>query len=312
MVIYGDRVIWRWLRTVFFAMALWAGWSSPGFAQQVIPYNETVDGSIPTSNTSPCPVPTERKFTVPENYTIDDVNIGVLINTLRRSSLQLSLTSPAGTTRTLIVALGGVRANLNVLFDSAQPASVSSHSVLNDTALSTTVVPPYQRSFAPLDSLNNFNGQNANGVWTLKMCNVNFTGTPATFLHATLFITPRPVTLVVTKTSTVLTDVVSATNPKSIPGARVRYCITVFNKGPGLATTISGSDIIPANTIYLANSMRSGPNCDTTLTAEDDDAVGADETDPIGASVNGNILSITAPTMASSVKFSLAFDVTVN
>ena len=38
-------------------------------------------------------------------------------------------------------------------------------------------------------------------------------------------------TLVVSKTSTVLSDGVSAANPKSIPGAIVRYTITVQNTG---------------------------------------------------------------------------------
>lgn len=311
MVIYGDRNIWRWLRTVFFAMALWVGWSSAGFAQQVIPYNNSVDGTIPQTSVL-CPVVTERKFTVPESYIIDDVNIGVLVSTGFRATLNISLISPAGTKRTLHNGTGGVRTNLNVLYDSAQPLSISTHSALNDTATVTTVVPPYQRSFAPEQSLNNFNGQNANGIWTLRLCNNSGLGFSATFLHATLFITPRPVTLIVTKTSAVQTDVVSATNPKSIPGARVRYCINIFNKGPGLATTISGTDIIPANTIYLANSMRSGTSCDNTLTVEDDDDVGPDESDPMGASVNGNILSISAPAMANAANFALAFIVTLN
>jgi hypothetical protein len=51
-------------------------------------------------------------------------------------------------------------------------------------------------------------------------------------------------TLVVTKTSTVLSDGISAANPKSIPGARVQYTITVQN---------TGNLAVDANTIVIAD-----------------------------------------------------------
>lgn len=310
MVIYGDKAIWRWVRAAFVALSMGVGFSSPSIAQNAIQYTNSVDGSIPDGSLN-CTAVADRKFAVPEIYTVDDVDIGILIRHTSRAHLRITLISPAGTTRTIHSATGGVRSNLNVLFDSALSTSITTHTLINDTAATATVVPPYQRSFAPVQSLNNFNGQNANGVWTLRICD-NVPSSVGSFLHATLIIKPRPTTLSVTKTSTIQTDLVSGTNPKSLPGARVRYCITISNTGSGLATTISGTDIIPANTIYLANSMRSGTSCASTLTAEDDDDVGEDETDPMGASVIGNILSITAPTLANATSFALAFIVTVN
>lgn len=56
-------------------------------------------------------------------------------------------------------------------------------------------------------------------------------------------------TLVVSKTSTILSDGVSGTNPKSIPGAIVRYTITVQNTGSLSvdANTITVVDPFPAN-----------------------------------------------------------------
>ena len=56
-------------------------------------------------------------------------------------------------------------------------------------------------------------------------------------------------TLVVTKTSTVLSDAVSAANPKAIPGAIVRYTITVQNTGNLAvdANSIIVQDPFPAN-----------------------------------------------------------------
>lgn len=56
-------------------------------------------------------------------------------------------------------------------------------------------------------------------------------------------------TLLVTKTSTVLSDDVSVSNPKSIPGARIQYTITVQNTGglPVDANSIIIADPFPPN-----------------------------------------------------------------
>lgn len=291
-------------------LLMWGSMAAPAHAQSAISYTSTVDAPISETLTS-CATPLSRTFTVPEVYTIADVNIGVLLVHARRNNLTISLTSPAGTTVTLFRTTGGTARNLNVLFDSASPTPIGNHTVANDIATSTTIVPPYQRTFAPLQSLNAFNGQNANGIWTLSICD-SVTGNTGTFFHSTLTILPLPATLNVTKISVAQIDFVSAANHKSIPGARIRYCITISNNGPGLATTIAGTDIIPPNTSYVPNSLRSGTDCASTLTAEDDDAVGADESDPMGASVAGSVLSLSAPTMANAASFALAFLVTVN
>lgn len=298
-----------WLRICAGLLLIWGIMAAPSHAQSAISYTSTVDAPISETLTS-CTTPLLRTFTVPEVYTIADVNIGVLLAHARRNNLTISLRSPAGTTITLFRTTGGSARNLNVLFDSASPTSINTHAV-NDTATATTVVPPYQRTFAPLQSLNAFNGQNANGIWTLSICD-GVTGSTGTFFHSTLTILPLPATLNVTKISVAQTDFVSAANHKSVPGARVRYCITISNNGPGLATTIAGTDIIPPNTSYVPNSLRSGTDCASTLTAEDDDAVGTDESDPMGASVSGSVLSLSAPTMANAASFALAFLVTVN
>ncbi len=47
------------------------------------------------------------------------------------------------------------------------------------------------------------------------------------------------------------------TNPKSIPGATVEYCISVSNAAGGaLATNINISDLVPTNMTYVASSIR--------------------------------------------------------
>jgi uncharacterized repeat protein (TIGR01451 family) len=62
--------------------------------------------------------------------------------------------------------------------------------------------------------------------------------------------------LSVAKTSVIISDGVSVTNPKAVPGAVVEYCISVANAAGGAtATTVSLSDLVPANTTYVAGSI---------------------------------------------------------
>lgn len=65
--------------------------------------------------------------------------------------------------------------------------------------------------------------------------------------------------ITVAKTSVVVSDPVNGiVFPKAIPGATMRYCITVSNAGPGTATAVTVNDAIPANTTYVPNSIVSG------------------------------------------------------
>jgi uncharacterized repeat protein (TIGR01451 family) len=62
--------------------------------------------------------------------------------------------------------------------------------------------------------------------------------------------------LAVTKTSSIISDGVSASNFKAIPGAVVEYCISVVNSGGAAAGSVLISDHIPANTTYVTGSVR--------------------------------------------------------
>jgi uncharacterized repeat protein (TIGR01451 family) len=122
----------------------------------------------------------------------------------------------------------------------------------------------------------------------------------------------RTTTLVVSKTSSVLADGVSGANFKSLPGATVRYCITVSNTGTAAATNASAVDVLPATTSYIAGTIRSGASCATATTVEDDNDAGADETDPYGANIIGSTITATAPTLAAGVSVAYRFDVLIN
>lgn len=117
----------------------------------------------------------------------------------------------------------------------------------------------------------------------------------------------------VTKVSALISDPVNGTtNPRAIPGAVMEYCILIQNPGSATATSVVGTDVIPATLAYTAGSMLSGASCAGATTAEDDDASGADESDPFGASISGNTLTATAASLGPSAGFALKFRTTVN
>jgi uncharacterized repeat protein (TIGR01451 family) len=119
--------------------------------------------------------------------------------------------------------------------------------------------------------------------------------------------------LSVTKISQVISDPVNLTsNPKAIPSATLQYCIMVSNAGSGTAANVAISDAIPSNVTYTAGTMRSGTNCNTAGTVEDDNATGADESDPFGAAISGSNLTASALSMGPASVFALTFQVVVD
>ncbi len=118
--------------------------------------------------------------------------------------------------------------------------------------------------------------------------------------------------LSVTKVSTVVSDGVSASNPKAVPSAILRYCLLISNSGSATATNVSVGDNIPSTVTYIPGTIMSGTSCASTVTAEDDNATDADETDPFGVSITGTTLTGTAASLGPSSAFAISFNATVN
>ncbi|MDP3908718.1 hypothetical protein [Novosphingobium sp.] len=116
----------------------------------------------------------------------------------------------------------------------------------------------------------------------------------------------------VAKTMALVSDGVNMAEHKAIPEARVRYCITITNSGPASAGTVLATDPLPAALTYAAGSLRSGATCASAATLEDDDAVGADDDDPTGASLADAIITISRPTLNASSSFAVTYEATVN
>jgi len=118
--------------------------------------------------------------------------------------------------------------------------------------------------------------------------------------------------LVLAKTSTVITDPINGTiDPKMIPGARVRYCLLVTNNGPLAANNVVVSDPVPASMTFQPGTLRSGANCAAATTVEDDDASGADESDPMGASYGGASVAGVVGTMPNGATAAVTFEATI-
>ncbi|VWX59102.1 proprotein convertase P-domain-containing protein [Sphingorhabdus sp. 109] len=137
-------------------------------------------------------------------------------------------------------------------------------------------------------------------------------GNQAMSIHDITFCRPTT-TLSVTKISSIISDPVNGSdNPKRIPDAIVQYCILISNSGGTTADSIVATDNLTGPFTYNPGSMRSGSNCGSAATAEDDDATGSDESDPYGAYISGSTITATATSLAAASSFALTFQVTID
>ena len=112
-------------------------------------------------------------------------------------------------------------------------------------------------------------------------------------------------TLTVTKTSAVISDPFNgSTNPKRIPGAVVRYTVSVTNTGAASATNVVLTDPLPANTSYVNGSL--------TLNAGGLTDGGDADAGDFGATT-ANTVTVNAGTLvATTGSATVTFDVTIN
>jgi uncharacterized repeat protein (TIGR01451 family) len=123
--------------------------------------------------------------------------------------------------------------------------------------------------------------------------------------------TVQAAALNVWKSSRVISDGVSATNPKALPNAVVEYCISVQNSGGAAATSVAIEDFIPANTTYVASSILLGATVTGHGTASQactGGTAGGTYTAGPPAKVNGTLASVAGGGGVSA----LIFRVTIN
>lgn len=127
--------------------------------------------------------------------------------------------------------------------------------------------------------------------------------------------------LSVAKTSVIISDGVSVTNPKAVPGAVVEYCISVANAAGGAtAQGISISDLVPVNTTYVAGSIRRNVTVTSPgLSQTCNNTTGTAVTDSSADADGGNFGTPTANTayatlndIAANSALAMIFRVTLN
>ncbi len=207
-------------------------------AQTVYQYTNNTAGAIADSTT--CAAVVTRTFTVLSAYSVADVDLGVALTHNNRNHLRVSLTSPSGTTVSMMTNVGGGANHLSVLFDDEAAAAISTHTA-ND---GTGAVPPYQRTFRPASVLSAFDGQAAAGTWTMTICD-SVTGTTGNFTRADLYISPREADLSLTK-------IVSNATPAR--GANVNYTLSVTNAAASALTStgIQVRDQLPLGVTFVS------------------------------------------------------------
>jgi len=148
------------------------------------PYQSTAAGGF-GNTANPCTgTPFVRTIFVADSFTISDLDVGLLIDHTWRLDTRATLQSPAGTTVVLLNDSGGAgprlnRYNVRLDDEGAPPVNTGSHG--NDLA-----TPLYRSRVQPSNSLSVFDGQNAQGTWTLSFCDV-FPQDDGTFQSAELF-----------------------------------------------------------------------------------------------------------------------------
>jgi len=125
-----------------------------------------------------------KTFNMLSSETINDINIEVDIDHTWRADLDITLTSPQATVVNLTSDNGGSRDNLRVIFDDAAGTSITA-----DNANHTSTV-----TRQPEASLSVFNGEDAQGIWTLEVCDDAGADT-GTFNYAVLTIDGTPISL---------------------------------------------------------------------------------------------------------------------
>jgi uncharacterized repeat protein (TIGR01451 family) len=266
-------------------------------AQTVTRYtNSAASAAGGINNTAaPCSNPLTRTFNVGTSYTVTDVNIGILLAHTSRQDMVITLVSPGGTRVALMNRTAGTRDNVNVLFDDSGTNAISTYNI-NDTI---TAVPPYNFTFRPGSALSAFNGQQANGTWSLEICDAGANNS-GTFYQADLYLTAASTNFA----DLSLAQSVSSSTPND--RATITYTLTVANAATSLQTPtgVVVRDLLPSGVEFVSASGAGTYNSSTGDWAVGTLAPGANATLTITATVaagNGVVVANAAEITASSV-----------
>ena len=219
-------------------------------AAQTGPYENTTVATI--DGTTDCTAPVTRTISVAQSFTISDLDVGFLATHTWRTDIQLDLRSPAGTTVRLINAPANLNYdNYDVLLDDEATTLINTgfHAANDGTS-----APPYQSRVQPNNALSAFDGQNAQGTWTLTFCDAYPAADNGQFVRANLYFNSADLSL---------SNTASTSTPAV--GANFTYTLTVTNSGPSSASGVVVFDSLPAGVSYVSDNGSGAYNSATGL-----------------------------------------------
>ncbi len=167
--------------------------------------------------------------------TIIDVNVTIDITHTWDSDLDISITSPSGTTVILSDDNGGGGDDYtNTVFDDSAGTSITAGSA------------PFTGNFSPEGNLSDFIGEDPSGTWTLTIFD-DFAGDVGTLNSFSIEVC----TAGTASTDLAVTKTVDDSTPKE--GTDIIYTLSVTNNGPENATNVSITDILPAGVTYVSD-----------------------------------------------------------
>lgn len=198
----------------------------------------------PIGPTSPCTAPALVTLNVPDALIIQDLDLRVLIQHAFRTDVNLTLISPSGTSADLLTGpFGAGFANYVVRFDDEANVVVDTGAHAAGQALGSAPLPVRSEG----DPLSVFDGELAQGDWTISVCDVFVGADNGELREFELLITPM-VPLTSTKTVRLL-----ETDGFAVPGADLIYTITLENTtgAPVDGDTLLIIDTLPPEVIFF-------------------------------------------------------------
>lgn len=243
------RSIEKWLLLAAYLLvgALCLAFAQPALAQSTTTASNTSTGNI--NNARTCTNPLVRNITVNSNFTVGDVNIGILVTHTWRGDLQFTLQSPNGTRVQL--TNGDTNSvsgdNFNVLLDDSAAQLVNTDSA---TGNHSTTAPPYQNTFRPRNPLSAFNGENSAGTWRLEICDLFPNADDGSFRRADLTLTSQPTNFA----DLSLAKVLVGSPPVQGGTATWRLTVTNASNSPLTASNVVVRDTFPSGFSFLSAS----------------------------------------------------------
>lgn len=224
--------------------------AQPAIAQSTNTFTNTNGGVI--NDTRTCTNPLIRNFNVGANFTVVDVNIGILVQHTWRGDLQFTLQSPDGTRVQLTNgdtnAINGE--NFNVLLDDSAGQVVNTDLATRNHANPTPFAPPYQNTYRPRNALSALNGQSSAGTWRLEICDLFPSADDGNFRRADLYLTAAPTNFA----DLSLTKVLVGSPPVQGGTATWRLTVTNASTSPQNANGIVVRDTFPPGFTFASSS----------------------------------------------------------